>query len=428
MDELATSTLRFIADPASQPVGDNALFARLAADKPLLRAGTVWIVSRHDLVSKLVVHPGCVLRMPDVWSATRIINPAAARFLEGFLPVQPAADHRRLRRLLATEFSAKSVARLADSIQSIVDELMAEPLARGQCEFVDEVCGPLPVYTTAALLGLPKQDRPNVLRWARAVNNLVLREVTGRLGGRYGGFDDGGADGTTDPADDLTEVICYIEELVRNRMASPGDDLISRLALQSSAADGRLSHFELVSTVLLLFMTGIDTVGGGLANVLLALSQNPDAWRRVVANPGLARAAYLEGIRLLPPLPMMSRIADGDIDLGGGVVVPQGSTVLLMYGAANLDPAVFDRPTRFDLDRTESGQMSFGRGAHHCLGASIAVLQGEILLATLARHAPDFRLVGRPGARRKEMAFHSSSRLRLRLSADPERLAATGAR
>lgn len=420
MDDLAKSTLRFIADPTSQPVGDVTLFSRLAAEKPLLRAGTVWIASRHDVVSKLVVHPNCVLRMPDTWLSTASIEPAVARFVGGLMPVQPPADHRRLRRLLAAEFSAKAVGRLAGAIREIVDDLFAEPLARGECEFVGEICGSLPVYTTAELLGLPKRDRPQVLNWAKAVNTLVLNEVTGRVGGLSGP-----PDGEAGSAANLAEVIGYIEDLVNDRMTAPGNDLISRLALQSDSEDGKLSHFELVSLVLMLFMTGIDTVGGGLANVLLALSRNPAAWQRVVADPSLARAAYLEGIRLLPPLPLMSRIADGDIDLGG-LVVPQGATLLLMYWAANLDPTVFSEPTRFDLDRTESAHLAFGRGPHFCLGATLATLQGEILLDTLARKAPDFELVGAPGPRRKELAFHSASRLRVQLR--PRQPAGVGVR
>ncbi|MCU1680035.1 MAG: Cytochrome [Amycolatopsis sp.] len=406
MDELTKATLRFIGDPKSQPMGDNELFARLAVEKPVIRAGTVWIISRHDLVTKLARHPAGALRMPDEWSATRHLDEAASRILDGLLPIQPPADHQRLRRLLASQFSAKSVAGLRPDVRAIVADLLAGPLRQGECEFVGEVCGPLPVYTTAAMLGLPPEDRPRVLGWASAVNSAVVNEVTGRVGGRYGTPGSAAETG-------IAEVIGYINELVATR--GDGDDLISRLKRASSEEDGRLSHDELVSMVLMLFMTGIDTVGSALANVVLALHRHPAAWRRVVADPSLAAAAYVEGIRLYPPLPLMSRIAESDIELDG-ITIPKGSTMLLLYGAANLDPAVFTDPLAFDLDRTESRHLAFGHGPHYCLGASLAVLQGELVLAALAAHTPDFSLVDTALRRRDEMAFHSPAELHVGLA------------
>lgn len=407
MSALAAEVLGFIANPRSQPVGDTTLFARLVAEKPLLRAGSVWIVSRHDLVSQLTQHPHCVIRMPDRWHATRPLNPTVGTFLEGLMPIRPPADHQRLRRLVAAQFSARSVAALRGVVQQIVDELLAAPLQRGECDIIGEICVQLPVYTTTAMLGLPDSDRSRVLRWVRTVNGQIIDEVSGRVGGRAGGP-------TMAAASELELVTGYIEELVRDRTRRPKADLVSQLAQHSCAKDGRLSHNELVSMVIMLLMTGIDTVGTALSNVLLALSRQPDAWQQVVADPRKAAAAYIEGIRLIPALPMMSRIVEADIDLSG-VVIPAGSTVLLMYGAANLDPAVFPDPLRFDLNRTRSGHLSFGHGPHYCLGASLAVLQGELVLTTLARCAPEFEVV-EVGERRAEMAFHSAATMRVRFA------------
>ncbi|HJT02699.1 MAG TPA: cytochrome P450 [Pseudonocardiaceae bacterium] len=415
MDPLTADTIRFVTNPSSQPVGDSTLFAGLATTKPLLRAGSVWIVSRHDLVSRLARHPHCILRMPDRWRASQPLNPAVSTFLEGLMPIQPPADHQRLRRLIAGQFSARSVAGLRGVVQAIVDELLTGPLQRGGCEIVGEVCVQLPVYTTTAMLGLPDSDRSLVLSWVRTVNDQVVDEVSGRIGGRIGGGVDGRAGASTaDPGSGLADMIAYIEDLVRARTRRPGDDLISRLAAQSSAEDGRLSADELVSMVLMLLMTGIDTVGSGLSNVLLALSQHPDIWRQVVDDPRRCAAAYTEGLRLLPPLPMMGRIVEADIDLSG-IIIPAGSTVLLMYGAANLDPAVFPRPLRFDLNRSGPAHLAFGHGPHFCLGAGLAVLQGERVLAALARHAPRFEVLD-VGERRAEAAFHSPATMRMRLA------------
>jgi cytochrome P450 len=409
MDLLTADLLRFVANPNSQPVGDTTLFARLATQKPLVRAGSVWIASRHDLVSRLARHPHCVLRMPDRWQATRPLNPAVSTFLEGLMPIQPPDDHQRLRRLMAGQFSARSVAGLRGVVQGIVDELLTGPLQREVCEIIEEICVQLPVYTTTAMLDLPDSDRALVLRWVRTVNGQVVDEVSGRVGGRRGRA---GAS-MTDSSSGLADMVTYIEDLVRARTRCPGDDLVSRLAAQSSAEDGRLSSDELVSMVLMLLMTGIDTVGSGLSNVLLALSQHPDVWQQVVEDPRRCATAYTEGLRLLPALPMMGRIVEADIDLSGAIIAA-GSTVLLMYGAANLDPAAFPDPLRFDLNRSGSTHLAFGHGPHFCLGAGLAVLQGELVLAALARHAPGFEVL-EVGERRAEAAFHSPATMRVRL-------------
>jgi cytochrome P450 len=255
-----------------------------------------------------------------------------------------------------------------------------------------------------------------VLEWAQTINTLITHELISRVGGA------GGQEQPDAPAtpSSLAAVVGYIEELVEERTRRPGDDIVSRLVRSAAPEDGKLSQQELIAMVVMLLMTGIDTVGGALANVVTALDRNRAAWRRVVADPSLAASAYAEGIRLLPPTPMATRIADADIELGN-VTIPAGSTVILMYGAANLDPAVFTDPTVFDLDRNEANSLAFGHGAHYCLGASLAMLQGEIVLQTLARHCPDFTVVGGPARRRAELAFHSFAELDLRLSAKPRR-------
>jgi cytochrome P450 len=413
VDGLTTEVLRFVTDPGSQPLGDHSLLARLATEKPLIRAAGVWIVSGHDLVSTLARHPACVVRMPDSWSRTGELDRSISTFLEGLLPIRPPADHRRLRRLIAGQFSARSVAALRTQVQAIADELLDEPLRRGRCDFVADVCVPLPVRTTAVMLGLPHGDRDQVLDWARTVNGQIVEEITSRVGG----LTREGADRPTEAGarSSLAEVVGYIEDLVRDRTRRPGADLVSRLAAESTVPDGALSPDELVSMVVMLLLTGIDTVGSGLANVVTALGAAPQVWARVVADPRLAGAAYTEGLRLWPALPMMGRITDADVNLAG-VRIPAGDTVLLLYGAANLDPAVFTDPTRFDLDRDNARHLSFGHGVHFCPGASLAALQGGIVLDALARRAPGFTVVGTP-RRRAESAFHSAAEVPLRLDA-----------
>jgi cytochrome P450 len=416
MDDLAAAMFRYIADPSSYEVGSTALFARFAAEKPIIRHGPVWIISRYDLVTRLASDPRCTSELPDGWQGNRPMSPAVTAITEKLLPVLPAAEHRRLRRLVAAEFGARSVGQLRDRVDKIVDDLLAEPLARGECEVVSDLGVPLPVFTTAAMLGLPDEDRGRVLGWSEALNEAIKGQFPGNFTD-YARPDDPAADGPGAPADStaaLNRVIGYIEELVSQRQRTPGTDLISRLSLTLDAEDGKLTHEELVNLVVLLFMTGIDTVGGALVNVIMALCRHPEVWQRVIDDPGLAGNAYSEAARLYPAVPMMSRATQADIELGN-VVIPAGSMVILVYAAANLDPAVFSDPLQFDLHRVGQKALTFGHGPHYCLGAGVALLQGETVLRKLAERSPSFTMIGEPGPRRPEHAFHSVANLRLRL-------------
>jgi len=405
MDGLVQDLLSYLRNPGSHGANDNRLFARLVAEKPALRIGPLWVFSGHESVTKLAGDARCVMRLPDEWNATRGIQPEVAALTERLLPVQPPTDHKRLRRLLTGEFSARAMVRLRERVAQIVAELFDAAVARGECDFIADICVPLPVFTTAAMLGIPERDRDYVLTWARRLNGSIINEVTALTG----------ASVPASSANGLVEIIGYIEELVRERRRNPGPDLVSRLSVRADSADGSLEHDELVALVAMLFMTGIDTVGSELANVVQSLHDHPEVWDRVVAEPALARNAFAEGTRLHPALPAASRITSADIPLGG-TVIPTGATVLLMYGAANLDPTVFPDPLRFDLDRSQASSLGFGHGVHYCLGASLAMMQGELVLRALADRSPNFRIAGGQSRRRTELAFHGLAELRLVLT------------
>ncbi|HEV2371806.1 MAG TPA: cytochrome P450 [Streptosporangiaceae bacterium] len=422
MDSLAQDLLRYLAGPDPATGGSNELFARLASEKPVIRIGATWIISRYDLVAALASHPRCVLELPGEWQNVAGVSAEAAAIARRLLPVQPPAEHRRLRRLVSAQFSSRSAAEMGGQIRDIVDGLFTGPLQHGHCELVADIAVPLPVFTNAALLGIPAHDWKQVLGWGTALNGLINQDTIRR----YTALRQAGAapSGTAPPEPRASQdvvtsasaVTRYVEDLISRRQEKPGPDLVSRLAAQAETGDGVLTHDELTTLVLLLFMTGLDTVGSTLVNVVMALLRHADAWQRVVADPSLAGRAYTEAARLYPALPMMSRSAAADIELSG-LTIPAGATIMLVYGAANLDPAAFPDPLRFDMDRDGARPMTFGHGPHYCLGAALALMQGEAVLRKLAESSPGFTLLGEPGPRRPEFAFHSVSTLPLRLGA-----------
>ncbi|MEU8550494.1 cytochrome P450 [Streptomyces roseoverticillatus] len=413
MTALKQAAWTYLSNPTARAVDNSALFGELAADAPVLRFGPVWMISGYEEVTRLAGDARCAVALPPSWDEQCArVNPAFGNVFKSFMTVQPTASHRRLRRLVARGFSARAIHALRPRIDAVVDKLFEDPIRRGGCEFVAEIGIPLPVMATAALLGLPEEDWHHVLRWARSLTNDISAATAA--------YEAIGVSALTPSREEreqtLREAMDYIEELVRQRCAEPGEDLVSHLA-QQSGEDGQLSHDEIVSMVLLIFMTGLETMTGGLANTLLCLARNPDAWQRVVADPSLAGTAFAEGIRTITPVPMATRMAQAEIELGPHRIQP-GDTLLLMYGAANQDPRHFNEPDRYDLDREGIGQLAFGHGPYFCLGAALSLLEGESVIRKLVTCSPQLGLADEDLKWREDIAFHSVVELPLHLDAN----------
>jgi cytochrome P450 len=404
MSSLAKQAWRYFSQPEMRGPRAHEVFARLAAEAPVVRYDGAWLISGYDLVTTFANEPRCSMPRPDFPAVIRRENPDFVDFFSSSMSVRGADAHRRLRAALTREFTGRAVERLRPRIVEIVDELLAQPLRRGAIEFVSEVAVPLPVMVTAALLDLPRADWRHVLGWAQGLTAQISQSFP------MGARDD------TPPisASAFRDLRGYVDDLVRERAHSDAPDLISRLGRARVA--GQLSHDELVNMVLLLFMTGFDTVTGGLTNTLYHLAGHPELWRRIVAEPGLSGAAFSESIRLLTPVIMGVRVADEDIPFAGRTV-QAGDMILLGYAAANLDQRRFDRPQEFRLDRPATANVSFGHGTYFCIGAALAALQADVLLRRLAATAPGLRLGTTEVHWRAEIAFNTLVELPLRLDA-----------
>ncbi|MEV6007869.1 cytochrome P450 [Streptomyces sp. NPDC051976] len=404
--KITSQLLRWLVLREGWAEDSTDLFARLVREAPVVRfpgANGMWVVSRHDLVTKISNHKGFATVRPTFPEHSRENNADFVDFFTQSLTFQPPDDHRRLRGVLAGGFTSLSLERLRERTAALIDELLAPLVADGGGEFVSQVAVPLPSLVTAALLDLPEEDWPSVTGWARG--------MLAQLGAAYFG-----AATPMDPIsiEQFRALRSYVDEVVRRREKSRGPDVISRLA---AAKDARqVSHEEVVNLVLLLFMTGVDTVTSALANSLVGLLGRPQEWRRVVADPDRAGAAFEESVRLLAPAAIGVRTAREDVAFGARTV-REGDVVMLAYAAANLDPRRFEDPLEFRWDRVQSTSMTFGHGRHYCLGARLGLMQGELVLRKLA--GTDVALARtEPLVWRNELAFNSPAELRLRFGPD----------
>jgi len=195
----------------------------------------------------------------------------------------------------------------------------------------------------------------------------------------------------------------------RDRLSPDGIGAI----IHAAADAGEITHAEAPLLVRALLSAGVDTTVNGLGAALAALAQAPDQWARLHADPGLARGAFEEAIRYESPVQTFFRTTSCDVELGG-VTVPEGSKVLMFLAAANRDPRRWADPDRFDITRNASGHVGFGAGIHMCVGQVLARLEGEAMLAVLARRVARIEVTGAP-MRRYNNTLRGLKSLPLRL-------------
>jgi cytochrome P450 len=328
-------------------------------------------------------------------------RPALRTMFKSLLMINPP-EHTRLRGLVTREFTPRRVAALRDTITAIAEELT--DAVDGEVDFIDAIAFPFPVTVIGELLGIPAADRPQfqglVHDWSRVLEILNPPAVE-----------------EADAA--ATTIRDYLGELAAERRADPRDDLISALAAISTdgaSEDGReLNDDELVTMAALILAAGFETTTGMLANGLLALLDHPEQADRLRHEPELARPAVEELLRYDSAVQMIyGRAAVDDVTVGE-LALEAGQRVITILGGGNRDPAVFERPDELILDRDGPGVLSFGAGIHHCLGAALARLEGQVMFPLLLQRFPDMRLAGEP-VHRPGISIHSYTAMPVALS------------
>jgi len=295
-------------------------------------------------------------------------------------------DHTRLRGLAAKAFTSKSVEALTPRIQHLVDGLL-DNLAEteGPVDLIDDYAYPLPVTVICEMLGVPSEDHETFAEWSRilaaSVDPIALRSP----------------EQEAELQDTIPLFVDYFENLIARRRSAPGDDLLTRL-IEAEEAGERMSHGELVATSMFLLVAGHETTVNLIGNGTLALLRNRGELDRLVSDPSLDKSAIEELLRYDSPVQFTVRITLDEFDFGDAKV-PPNCTVLCIIGAANRDPAAFDAPDTLDLGRADNRHLGFGGGAHFCLGAPLARLEGRIAITSLIRRFPNLQLAGDPVAR-----------------------------
>ena len=391
-----SSPVKFTPTLPGQPVPE---IRTISGGRPVFRAELpdgriVWLVTGYENVRQMIID--------QRFSRALAVAPDRARqgfemFAAGSINGMDPPEHTRLRKLVASAFTARRVEALRPRVTSIVSQLIDAMLGLAQpADLVASFSLPLPAQVICEMLGVPAEDLEQFHAWSDTIMGDWQRdsdEIMTALAGLYG----------------------YFGALIEIKRAQPADDLMSAL-IAARDEDDRLSEHELTVMCCTVLIGGHETTANQINLSLLLLSDHPGEVAKLRADPELIPAAVEELLRCsrlggLPP----TRVTTEDVQIGG-VLIPAGEPVMPLFGTANRDPSAFDDPDRFDVTRDAPSHLAFGAGVHHCLGAQLARVELQEAFRGLIGRLPGLRLAVpasdlefKPG-----MAIHSLRELPVR--------------
>ena len=276
-------------------------------------------------------------------------------------------DHTWLRALVNKAFARRAVNELEPRIRAIVGSLLDDIEDPAGFDFMKAVARPLPVIAIAGMLGVPAQDRDRFRVWL-ARRARLLEPTIGPRERRDGEAASRAFDG-------------YFRPIIEARRAAPRDDIVSALTMAQDDGGG-LSERETLNMLRLLLIAGHESTANLIGNGMLALLRHPEELQRLKHDPSLIPAAVEELLRFDSPIQADFRRVLADCEVNG-LPLRKRDNVVLLLGAANRDPDVFGDSDRLDVGRSQGSHLSFGRGIHHCPGATLARLEGRIVLEML---------------------------------------------
>jgi cytochrome P450 len=376
---------------AAHKANPYPFYARLRAEAPVHRVAlpgrqTAWLITRYDDVAAALrddrlakdklnaLTPGQMARQP--W-----VPPMFRPLARNMLDLDPP-DHTRLRALVQQALNPRLVEQMRPRIQGLADGLLDGVRRQGEMDLIRDYALPIPTTVIAEMLGVPVEDRHRFQRWSRALVSVTPSTF-----------------GIARAIPTLWAFLRYLRKLIAAKRAAPRDDLLSAL-VQAEEAGERLSEDELLAMVALLLVAGHETTVNLIGNGTLALLEHPEQLERLRDDPGLIKPAVEELLRYASPLETATeRYARQDVTVAG-VVIPRGSMVFAAVASANRDERQFPDPDRLDVTREPNKHLAFGLGAHYCLGAALARLEGQVAIGTLLRRAALLRPAVEPGSLR----------------------------
>lgn len=372
-------------------------YERLRRDAPVHYAEScgLWFVTSHELVLEALRQPllfssrfGRPQSPPPAEVAGRVaeIEEQGWPYVPTMLTEDPP-EHNRYRRLVSRAFTARYVQRLEPAITELATILLDGLLERREVEFISEFAMPLPLTVIARILNVPASRLDDFKRWSDEITLTIGGDVDGERHVRRAG--------------QVLEFQRHFAAELDRRRANPQDDLLTGLVQAHLAPGGDgghggeapLSTAACLGILTQLLVAGNETTTKLLSGAMHFLGTNPLWWEQLRADPARTAGPMVEELlRLVTPVQGMFRVVTAPTVLGG-VELPPGARVVLSFGSANRDAAVFADPGRFDPGRANADDhLAFGQGVHYCLGAPLARLEARVALEEIGRRVASFTL------------------------------------
>ncbi|GLZ43987.1 cytochrome P450 [Actinomycetospora sp. NBRC 106375] len=375
-------------------------YARLRHEAPVFHdtEHDIYVVTRHADIERVNTAPRLFSSQnpmgPTVSGAVaavgRALSDATPEFAErvrvvmsrgDVLFTQDPPDHTRHRRILAKAFTPRSVTRIEPRIRELCHGLVdgfAVSGDPGEVDLVPAFCSPAPVQALATLLGVPVEKSGDFARWADAINAAIGTTMTDEA--------------LLATLETQIEFWTFFENEIADRERDPGDDLLSAIVRARDEGDEPLTRNEMVGFCSQFIGAGADTTTKLIASFVLMLCENPDLMAQVRSRPEELPRYLEEALRLESPVQGLFRVATEDTELGG-VAIPAGAHVWVVYASGNRDEEVFDAPESFDPDRAHlRSHQAFGHGPHSCIGAPLARSVARIAVEVLLERLDDIAL------------------------------------
>jgi cholest-4-en-3-one 26-monooxygenase len=355
-----------------------------------------WALTRHEDVAFVSKHPE-IFSSSVGTSSLNDLRPRERAMASGQLIQMDPPGHTELRSLMNVQFKPATVRETEAHMRKIVCEALDRLEGRAECDFVDEVSAPISLRILTNFLGVPDQYTARFYRWTNTTMRFGEPGVFNLLRARLA----------------LLQVFLQSTLLERERRKRPLDDVFSRL-VHGRFQGKPLSRLMIQVNFFLLIIAGNETTRNALSGGIQALCENPDQLERLRRDPSLLPQAIEEMLRWVSPVMQFRRTATRDTKIRDREI-RKGDKVVVYYGAANRDPAVFENPEVFDITRKPNPHLAFGVGTHFCMGSHIARLEMRVTLEEFLRRYPSPSLAGPP--ERQESNFISGiKRLPLHLA------------
>jgi cytochrome P450 len=328
--------------------------------------GGFWMLSRYHDIREAA-------RNAELFNSSNGVTVPSVGNPMPFLPIElDPPEHSKYRKAMQTWFSVREIEKLEPTVRQLVNGLIDAVEPQGHADLAQALAGPLPPIVIASLLGLPQEDWPRF----REMSDTMIEAAEEQDEER------GAVNGV--------ELTGYLYNQIEARRTAPADDMITRMI--GIEIDGEpIAPEAVLGLAVFMLVAGHETTVGGLSMMLLHIAKNPEVQQRLIDDPRLIPKAVEETLRLEPPVQTIGRTVSRDVCLHG-VDLVEGQKVVLAWGSANRDTAIFDRPDEFVVDRARNPHIAFGDGIHRCLGASLARLQMRIVLEEVLKRIPGYRI------------------------------------